>query len=179
MPPVSSRTEARIAGVLYLFNFFTGITAMILLSRSMQGAGDAVNLIASVLYTGVTLLLWHLFFRGNVWVSSFAAIISLLGCWLPLARFQTANQSVHITYFTFFGVYCVLIAYLIFRSALMPKTVGVLMACAGISELTSILPHLSHALGPVPIIGALVGEGSLILYLLIWGIREAQWQDQH
>lgn len=173
-----ARIEARFAGVLYLLNMLTGIAAMMLLNRKMQGPGDAMNLVASVLYTGVTLLLWHLFLPGNAWVSSLAALVSLLGCWLPLARYQNGDLPVHITNFTFFGVYCLLIAYLILKSTFMPKAVGVLMSCAGVSWLTTMLPDLAHALGPLPLIVGMIGEGSLIVYLLIWGLREQRWQEQ-
>ena len=55
--PRSPRLEARITGVLYLLNLLTGVAAMVLISRKLQGAGDAMNLVASVLYTAVTLLL--------------------------------------------------------------------------------------------------------------------------
>ncbi len=175
---ISPRAEARVCGVLYLLNMLTGIAAMVLLSRKMQGAGDTMNLIAAVLYTGVTLLLWHLFYSAQAWISSLAALVSLLGCWLPLARYQALDLPIHVTSFIFFGLYCLLLAYLILKSTLMSKVVGVLMACAGVAWLTTMSLGLTRVLGPLPLSVGLIGEGSLILYLLVWGVRDQQGPKQ-
>ena len=171
---VSPRLEARIAGALYLFSILTGVAAMMLNSRRMQAQGDKVNFIAGVLYTGVTLLLWHLFRPVNKWISTGAAIVSLAGCWLPMALYKTA----HISNFVLFGVYCLLIAYLIVRSQLFPSAVGVLMACAGVCWLTSIWPSLAHALSPYTTLVGLIGEGTVMGYLLVRGLDEQRWREQ-
>jgi len=171
---ISQKNEARIAGVLYLFNMLTGIAAMGLLSRNMQAAGNAFNFVATILYSGVTLLLWHLFQHVNPWISAVAALVSLLGCWLPIVGYMPA----HLSNFVFFGIYCLLIATLIVRSRFMPNAVGALMACAGVCWLTTISPTLSRTLSPFTMIVGLIGEGTLILYLLIWGLNEQGWRDQ-
>jgi hypothetical protein len=171
---ISPKKEARIAGVLYLFNMLTGVAAMGLLSRNMQAAGNAVNFVSTILYTGVTLLLWHLFRHVNPWIAAVAALVSILGCWLPILGYMPA----HVSNFIFFGIYCLLIAYLIVRSRFMPNAVGALMACAGVSWLTTISPSLSRTLSPLTMIVGLLGEGTLILYLLIWGLDEQGWRDQ-
>ncbi|MDQ2833954.1 MAG: DUF4386 domain-containing protein [Acidobacteriota bacterium] len=176
--PRSPRLEARVTGVLYLCNMLTGIAAMILISRRLQSAGDAMNLAASVLYTVVTLLLWHLFRPVSSWMSAVAAALSLLGCWLPLSRYEAAFPPLHITNFAFFGLYCLLTGYLIVRSAFMPNFVGVLMACAGVCWMTTLLPSLTHVLGPVPMAVGIIGEGTLIVYLIWVGLNERRWQEQ-
>lgn len=178
LQPRSPRLEARITGVLYLLNLLTGVAAMVLISRKLQGAGDAMNLVASVLYTAVTLLLWHLLRPVSAWLSAVAAVVSLLGCWLPLAPYEKAFPPLHITNFCFFGIYCLLIAYLIFRSRFMPNVVGVPMACAGICWLTTLSRGLTHALGPLPLALGLIGEGTLIVYLIWFGLNEERWQQQ-
>lgn len=171
---LSAQKEARVAGVLYFLNMLTGIAAMVLLSRKMQAEGNAFNMVAAVLYTGVTLLLWHLFRRVNSWISALAAVFSLLGCWLPSTRFMPT----HMSNFVFFGVYCLLIALLIVRSRFMPRIVGVLMACAGICWLTTISASLTHTLAPFPMIVGLIGEGTLIFYLMFRRLDERGWQEQ-
>lgn len=102
----SPRLEARITGTLYLFNLLTGVAAIVLIGHKQQSAGDMMNLIASVLYTVITLLLWHLLRPVSAWVSGVAAVVSLLGCWLPLTRYENAYPPWHITDFAFFGTYC-------------------------------------------------------------------------
>ena len=98
--------------------------------------------------------------------------MSLLGCWLPLTRYENAYPPLHITTFFFFGIYCLMIANLILRSRFMPNVVGALMACAGVCWLTTLSPNLTHALGPIPLAVGLLGEGTLIVYLIWFGLNE-------
>lgn len=168
----SPRTVARIAGVLYLLNFITGVLAMQLTSRGAPGQGHTVNLVAAVLYTGVTALLLYLFWPVSKVISMIAAVASLLGCWLTMVT------ALPFSNFVFFGIYCGLIGYLILRSRFMPRAVGVLMVIAGLCWLTTIYPPLSHRLGPVVMAGGLIGEGPLILWLLVKGVNELKWRKQ-
>ncbi len=71
-----------------------------------------------------------------------------------------------------------MIAFLIVRSRFMPNAVGALMACAGVSWLTTISPSLSRTISPFTMIVGLIGEGTLILYLLVWGLDEHRWRDR-
>lgn len=81
------------------------------------------------------------------------------------------------------GIYCLLIGYLVFQSRFLPRTLGVLMALGGIGYITNTLTtFLSPALGMhlAPIATALggIGEGVLLLWLLIMGVDEEKWKDQ-
>lgn len=164
--------EARIAGLLYLFSIVFGVAAMIFIRRKMQVRGDQVNVVAGVLYSGMTLLLWHLLRLVNEWLSAVAAIISLAGCWLPQWSWYNAA---HINNFLFFGMYCLLTGYLIWRSRFFPKTVGAFMACAGVCWLITTWPALARASSPYPGIAGLVGEGALMAYLIVRGLDEQRW----
>jgi len=168
----SPRNVARVAGVLYLLNFITGVAAMQLISRGAQGQGHAVNLVAAVLYTGVTVLLCYLFWPVSPVVSVIAAIASLLGCWITMV------MALPFSNFVFFGIYCGLIGWLILRSRFMPRVVGVLMVIAGLCWLTTAYPPLSHRLGPVVMGGGLLGEGVLIVWLLVKGVDEQRWRGR-
>jgi hypothetical protein len=82
----------------------------------------------------------------------------------------------------FFGVECVILGYLIFRSSYMPRPIGVLMQIAGvcyvINSLALILsPPLSSRLFPAILLPALVAELSLALWLLIRGVRAEEWEQ--
>jgi hypothetical protein len=171
---VSPRLEARVAGVLYLFSILLGAAAITLIGRKMQAQGDQLVLVAGALYTGLTVLLWDLFRPVNLWVSTGAAVFSLTGCWFPQSWFKSAN----ITNFLFFGVYCLLVGYLILRSRFFPHAVGVLMVCAGVCWMTSSWPLLDHALSPYTTIAGLVGEGTFMGYLLLRGLDELRWREQ-
>ena len=83
----------------------------------------------------------------------------------------------------FFGVYCVLLGYLIFRSTFLPRTVGVLMAIAGLSLLTNsvavfIAPAFANALPDAIGYVDLLGEASLMLWLIVVGVNVPRWEER-
>lgn len=80
----------------------------------------------------------------------------------------------------FFGCVCPLLGMLIHRSGFLPRAVGVLMMIAGASYLVDgfaliLAPPLADALFPWILLPALIGEGSLCLWLLFKGIDLAKW----
>lgn len=173
----SPRKVARTAGVLYLFNFITGVIAMQLISRGAQAQGDAFNLVAAVLYTGVTALLLYLFWPVSPTVSAIAAVASLLGCWV-LMVVGHLGVTLPFNNFVFFGIYCALTGYLILRSHFMPRAVGVLMMIAGVCWLMTAYPPLAHRAWPIVMGGGLLGEGTLIVWLQVKGVDERKWREQ-
>jgi len=97
-----------------------------------------------------------------------------------LLRLQLQGFNIAIV---FFGFYCLVIGYLIFRSRFMPRFLGVLMAVSGLAYFTNNLAiflaipipmMLAHL---VPILDGL-GELSLMLWLLIMGVNAQRWREQ-
>ena len=82
------------------------------------------------------------------------------------------------TYLAFFGIWCVLIGYLIFRSTFMPRIIGVLEAFAGLCWLTFLWPPLGHYLSPYNQVLSAPGELSLMLWLLVMGVNSQRWKEQ-
>jgi hypothetical protein len=78
----------------------------------------------------------------------------------------------------FFGFYCLLIGYLIFRSTFLPRVVGVLIALAGLGYLTYLYPPLENALSTFLQVPGLLGEGSLTLWLLVVGVNAERWKER-
>jgi len=100
--------------------------------------------------------------------------------WQALAlMFLKLRVQVTSIYMVFFGCYCLLIGYLIFRSTFMPRILGVFMAIAGLSYQLFLSPPLANYLFPyiVKPAGAL-GELSLILWLLVMGVNNQRWKEQ-
>ena len=87
------------------------------------------------------------------------------------------GQAVNIC-FVFFGVYCLLIGYLIFRSAFLPRILGVLMALAGLGWLTFLSPPLANYLSPYILVLGFLAELALMLWLLVMGVNVQRWKDQ-
>src|SRR6266567_1313073 len=82
------------------------------------------------------------------------------------------------TYLAFFGIWCVLMGYLIFRSTFMPRIIGVLEAFAGLCWLTYLWPPLGRYLSPYNQVLSAPGELSMMLWLLVMGVNSQRWNEQ-
>jgi hypothetical protein len=83
----------------------------------------------------------------------------------------------------FFGVQCALLGSLIARSTFLPRTLGVLLGIGGASYVVSSLaslvaPAFGAQLAPFVIPAALIGEGSLTVWLIAKGVDVSRWQEQ-
>ena len=78
----------------------------------------------------------------------------------------------------FFGFYDLLIGYLIFRSAFLPRILGVLMAFAGLGWLTFLSPPVANYLSPYTLVLGFLSELSLMLWLLVRGVNVQRWKEQ-
>ena len=96
---------------------------------------------------------------------------------LALLFFEFYGQAYNIG-FVFFGFYCFLIGYLIFKSTFLPRIVGVLMACAGLAWLTFLSPPLANYLSPYNLAVGALAELSLTLWLLVMGVNVERWREQ-
>jgi hypothetical protein len=81
-------------------------------------------------------------------------------------------------FLAFFGAYCILIGYLIVRSTFLPRIIGAFMALAGLGYMTFLSPPLAGYLSPYNLAPAALGEGSLMLWLLVVGVNAQRWKEQ-
>ena len=82
------------------------------------------------------------------------------------------------TNLVFFGLWCVLTGYLIFKSTFMPRILGVLLAIDGLGWMMFMWPPLGHYLF-LPIgIACGLAEIPLQLWLLIFGVNNERWKAQ-
>jgi hypothetical protein len=75
----------------------------------------------------------------------------------------------------FFGLHCLVLGYLLFKSDYFPMTLGILMVLAGIGYVVGsftlfLFPEFTTAIAPI-YIAPLIGELSLCLWLLIKGVK--------
>ena len=82
----------------------------------------------------------------------------------------------------FFGFACLVYGYLLFRSGYFPRTLGVLMAIAGLSYLTNsftliLAPTYAGTISLILVL-ALIGELSLCLWLMVKGVDEQRWKER-
>jgi len=83
----------------------------------------------------------------------------------------------------FFGVFAILVGVLILKSTFLPRVLGVLMAIDGLGYLTLsfavfLSPPFAARLPFLPFATAALGEGSLMLWLIIKGVNDRRWEEQ-
>jgi Domain of unknown function (DUF4386) len=71
----------------------------------------------------------------------------------------------------FFGLWCMVIGYLIFKSTFIPRIIGILEMLAGLGYLTLLWQPLVYYIYPYNLALAGPGEISLLFWLLIKGVR--------
>jgi len=169
----SPRSYARIARVFYLLTFITGIAALL-----VDGWGGlAAGITAGGFYVAVTLVLYGIFKPVSRNLSLLAAVVSLVGCAIGPLSFFLPGLS-RISPLVFFGFYCLLIGYLVFRTTFLPRFLGGAMVFAGLGWLTFLSPTLAKSLSPYVLVPGIVGEGLLTVWLLAAGVNEERWKEQ-
>jgi Domain of unknown function (DUF4386) len=172
----SPRTRARITGAVYLAYFLTAIFAEAVVGRGRHVTFDAVSLIADAFYIALTLLLYHLFKPVNKSLSLLSALFSLTGCANEvLVLFHLAPYKINSL--VFFGPYCLLIGYLVYRSTFLPRILGILMALAGVGWMVFLSPLGAHLSTYLKVLGFLA-EAALMLWLLVMGVNEQRWKER-
>jgi hypothetical protein len=165
----SPRSRARITGAVYLAYFLTAILAQVLMSQKLIAFGIAANLFATSCYVLLTLLFFAMFKPVNALLSLVAAMLGLVGC-VVMTLDQFYPASVPINPLLFFGAYCLLIGYLVFRSTFLPRVLGVFMALAGLGWLAFLSPTVARYL-TLYIEGlGIFAEASLMLWLIVRGV---------
>ena len=165
----SSPPLARITGALYLLYFLTAIIGMLLVSRGFAVSGNVINIFSIACYFVVTVL-FYVLFKPVSWVLSLlAALFSFGGCVvMSLGLFHIGSS---VSPLLFFGPFCLLMGYLIFRSRFLPRVLGVAMAIAGFGWLAFLLPAVPNYVSIAIQIFGFLSELSLCLWLLVMGVN--------
>ena len=165
--------KVRLTGVVYLLYFLTAPATQLFTHR--PALYIAINLISFAFYIAVTLLFYYLFKPVNRILSLLAALFSLAGCAdAILALFNRAPRK--IDPLLFFGPFCILIGYLIFRSTFLPRILGVLMALAGVGWLIFLSPRAARLSAVIEVFG-FIAEASLMLWLVVKGVNVERWKE--
>jgi hypothetical protein len=168
--------RARLTGVVYLLYFLTAISGEVFVGQGRLVLYDAVNLIAHAFYIALTLLFFYLFKPVNRSLSLLAALFGLLGCANDVrGLFHLPPHKINSL--VFFGPYCLLLGFLIFRSTFLPRILGVLMMLAGLGWLIFLSPLTNRLSTGLKVLGFLA-ELSLCLWLLVMGVNIQRWKEQ-
>jgi hypothetical protein len=132
--------------------------------------GCAVQALTAVLYVSPLLMLdagnsLHAFTADQLQALAYA--------------FLRINACAFDAYLVFFGLWCALIGFLIFRSTFMPQILGVLLAISGVGWMVYLAPPVAnHIFFPYITAASAIGEIPLMLWLLIAGVNEQRWNEQ-
>ncbi len=156
-------TVCYIAVTALFYNMFKPVSKNLsLLAAFFSLVGCAIQAFGSLFQLAPLVVL-----GGNQYLSVFK--VEQLQA-LVLMFLQLYTQSAYIS-LVFFGLYCLVIGYLIFRSTFLPRILGALMAFAGLGWLTFLSPALGNYLVPYNEFLGGLAEGSLMLWLLVMGVN--------
>ena len=96
---------------------------------------------------------------------------------LALVFLNLNAAAFHIDLF-FFGLWCVLSGYLIFRSTFLPRILGVLLVIDGLGWMLDVLPPLAQQLFPLIAVASGLAELPLMLWLIVMGVINERWKQQ-
>jgi len=175
--------------------------ASIIAHEPLLRLGVAANLFATACYAAVTVLFYALLKVVNRNLARLVIVTSLtaLAIWISgslcelaatlvlpggdASRPRAEQQGLMLLEWNahasdiglvVFGVYCLLIGYLIVKSTFLPRVLGILTTLGGIGLLTHLSPPLAGHLHPYNAAPALVAETSLMLWLLVKGVNVQQ-----
>jgi Domain of unknown function (DUF4386) len=217
------KTQARVAGLLYLISIVTRIVAdgfvrdgivvsrdaattakNILANEDFFRLGFTADMVAFASYIALAAVLYHLFKPVNASLSLAASYFGLSSAItqavsslfhlaplyilsgaeslrvfspeqlnaLALLSLRLRAIAYHNLGLVFLGFYCFLLGWLVLKSNLMPRFVGVLIVLAGLAYFPFLWPPLVARLLPYLLIPAGVGQITFTLWLLIMGVKE-------
>lgn len=131
--------------------------------------GCAMLAVTGLLYIAPLLVL-----QGGVSLSALtdAQLQALAAAFLRLNAYAFDIHTV------FFGVWCVLTGYLIYKSTFLPKVLGILLIVSGLGWMFYLSPPFAASLFPFIAAASAIGEIPLELWLIVAGLNEARWKEQ-
>ena len=184
-----------------------GSTSSIQAHEALFRLGYALTVISTAFYVALAALFYQLFMPASRTIALMAVVFNLMGSTLaalqsvfllaPLAivggapgafkadqlqalaqiLLDMSSQAGNVA-IVFFGVFNLLVGYLIFRSTFMPRVLGVLMAISAPGWLVFLYPPLAnYLLVPIEVTG-FVAEAVLMLWLLAMGVNSQRWKEQ-
>jgi len=168
----SPRSKARIAGAIYVLSVLTAAFTEMFGRGGLNVAGGLIAVSGMI---AVTLLFYGVLSPVNRSLCLLAASFNLVGLAFEALRLQPQGVNIAIV---FDGFYCILIGYLVFTSAVLPRILGALMVLGGLGWLTFLSSPLANYLSPYNLAFGLLGEGSVCLWILLIGVNVRRWNEQ-
>lgn len=160
------------AAVLYLAYFvIAGIGQVLALQDPASALAAAVQVGGTMWYGVVALLLCRIFGDPTRGAGVLAMVSVVVGCVIQSLYYALGlARGAEILALAFFGLFLIFLGYLVVRSALIPRAIGVALIIGGAASGVLWLPFVPAALAPAFVLGG-VAELALLLWLLIVGVR--------
>ena len=130
---------------------------------------SAIQAVTGLLYLAPLLIL-----QGGSSLSAFTAE-QLRALSYTFVRLNAYAFNIHLV---FFGLWCVLTGYLIFRSTFLPRILGALLAIAGLGWLLYLFPPLAYHLFPFIAAASALGEIPVEFWLMVMAVNSERWKEQ-
>ncbi len=168
---------------VYIIEMACNIVVTALFYDLLKPAGKSVSLVAAFLGLAACVIktfsrlffIAPLFILGGAHYLSVFSVEQLQALALLFLKLNGYGAGIALV---FFGFYIPLTGYLILRSTFLPRILGVLSVLGGLGWLTFLYPPLGSRLFVYIALLALFGAGSLIFWLLVFGVNEQRWKEQ-
>jgi uncharacterized protein DUF4386 len=157
--------QVRLAAAVYFLAIGIAVFAEFVAPGRIGITGTLLPVACSV---AVTLLLYRIFRSVAPRVARLAALLNLLGLLLEVVRWQPRGVNLAMV---LHGIYAILLGWLMARSGLLPRLLGVSMALGGTIWLLYLAPPVVERLAPLNTALGLACEVIPMLWFLIMGVR--------
>jgi hypothetical protein len=129
----------------------------------------SIQALASLLYLGALVAL-----QNGASLNGFSA--EQLNA-LAFAFLKLSVNAIYV-FCIFFGVWLLLIGFLIFKSTFLPRVLGVPVSIAGLAWMTYIVPPFAIQMFTVIAAASALGEIPLELWLIVKAVNDQKWKEQ-
>ena len=161
---VPSRQQATLTVAAYLAYVLVAVIGTATGSPAISVAGTAV-------YFLVALALYALFAPADRRIAVAALPLAAVGCVIQGVGMVEDDTSLIRLALVFFGLFLVVIGYLVTRSAFAPRWLGIWLALAGLAWCTFVLPGAPYAARVVLMVLGGLSEVTLLLWLVVLALR--------
>ena len=160
------------AGVFYLVYFVIAVIGQVLTVQNPASALAAAVQVGGTIWYGVLAVLLCSIFGNPTRGAGLLAMASVVvGCVFQSLYYALGlGRGAEVLALAFFGLFLICIGYLVLRSALIPRAIGVALIVGGAASCVLWLPFVPASLAPLFLLGG-VAELALLVSLLIAGFR--------
>lgn len=167
-----ARPSARVVGLVYLaYAVIAGIGQGMAFLAPGSVIAAAAQVGGTLWYAFLAALLCRLFGDPTRGAGLLAMVCVAIGCVLQSLYYAMGlSRQSELLALVFFGLFLVCLGYLVLRSALIPRAIGIWLMAGGLAWCIVVLPAPAAVLGAVIVIAG-ASELALMLWLLVRGTQ--------